>query len=469
MIQAERIRALNERPAQTGDYVLYWMQQAQRVRNNHALEYAIQQANARDLPVVVVFGLTDRYPEANERHYAFLLEGLQEVEASLRKRGIRFLVLYRSPEIAVVEQAQRAALLVTDCGYLRIQKIWRQRVAQQAPCLVVQVESDVVVPIETASNKEEFAARTLRPKIARLLPDYLVPLETAALLRSSLNLPLDTTDALDLSPTGAVLSRLDTDRSVPRVATFRGGETEALRLLEEFVRSKLQDYDTLRNEPALNHVSNLSPYLHFGQISPLTIALAVQESQHSAGRDAFLEELIVRRELSMNFVHFNPNYDRYEGLPEWARKTLEAHAADPRPTLYTLKELEDARTHDPYWNAAQREMVLTGKMHNYMRMYWGKKILEWTRTPQEGFDFALFLNNKYELDGRDANSFTGVAWCFGKHDRPWAERPIFGMVRYMNAAGLQRKLDIEAYVRKIESLYSASSDRQGVSRGRMSL
>ncbi len=198
----------------------------------------------------------------------------------------------------------------------------------------------------------------------------------------------------------------------------------------------------------------MSPYLHFGQISPLYVALQVTGARgiKATNQDAYLEELAVRRELSMNYCLYNPHYDSYEGLPEWAKKTLKAHRKDKREYTYTLKELEEARTHDPYWNAAQKEMVLTGKMHNYMRMYWGKKILEWSVTPEEAFRSAIQLNNKYELDGRDPNSFVGVAWCFGKHDRPWTERPIFGTVRYMNAAGLERKFDMAAYIRKIKSL-----------------
>ncbi len=191
----------------------------------------------------------------------------------------------------------------------------------------------------------------------------------------------------------------------------------------------------------------MSPYLHFGQISPLYVA--IQISQHrSPGKEAFLEELIVRRELSMNFVHYNQNYDSFTGIPDWAKHTLDEHRQDPRKYMYSLEQLEQAQTHDPYWNAAQREMVITGKMHGYMRMYWGKKILEWTTKPEEAFSIALYLNNKYELDGRDPNSFTGVAWCLGKHDRPWGRRPIFGNIRYMSAEGLKRKFNANKYAQK---------------------
>jgi deoxyribodipyrimidine photo-lyase len=452
MIALERIQPLNSLPLRPGRFVLYWMQQSVRSRYNHALEYAVRQANAQRLPVVALFGLTDRYPEANERHYAFLLEGLRDTQEQLRERGIRLVVKRQSPEEAAVEMAQQASEVVTDRGYLRIQRQWRRFVAYHAPCRVTQVESDLIVPLETASPKEEWAAATLRPKIQRQLSRFLVPLEPTPIERDSLGVALDGLDTLDVD---ATLASLEIDRSVPRVYTYRGGETEARRRLTEFIQERLQGYATLRNEPSLDHVSRLSPYLHFGQISPLEIALVVADSPHVADREAFLEELIVRRELSANFVFYNPAYDRYEGLPEWSRRTLDSHRADPRPYLYSREELERAQTHDPYWNAAMREMILTGKMHNYMRMYWGKKILEWSATPEEAFRTALALNNRWFLDGRDPNSFAGVAWCFGKHDRPWTERPVFGTVRYMNAAGLKRKFDIEGYVRRIDALESA--------------
>jgi deoxyribodipyrimidine photo-lyase len=452
MIHPERIQPLNDRPTRSGRYVLYWMQQSVRSRYNHALEYAILRANAQRLPVVALFGLTDRYPEANERHYAFLLEGLRDVSTGLRERGIQLALRRQSPEQAAVELAEDAAEVVTDRGYLRLQRQWRRFVADNAPCRVTQVESDLVVPLETASPKEEWAAATLRPKITRLLSRFLVPLEPTPVERDSLGMTLE---GLDPREVDANLASLEIDRSVPRVSAYRGGETEARRRLTEFIEQRLPGYAELRNEPSLDHVSHLSPYLHFGQISPLEIALAAADTPHVADREAFWEELIIRRELSANFVFYNPAYDRYEGLPEWARRTLEAHRADPRPALYSREELERAQTHDPYWNAAMREMTLTGKMHNYMRMYWGKKILEWSPTPEEAFRTALALNNRWFLDGRDPNSFTGVAWCFGKHDRPWTERPVFGTVRYMNAAGLKRKFDIEGYVRRIDALEAA--------------
>lgn len=448
MIEVERIEVIKDRWEKKGQYVLYWMQQAQRVRYNHALTYAIERANEHNLPVVVVFGLTDDYPEANERHYAFMLEGLRDVAIALKKRKIRFVLKHQSPDEAALSLAQDAALLVMDKGYLKIQKLWRSRVLSDAPCGVVQVESDVVVPVDVVTDKEEYAARTIRPKIHKVLNDYLVPLGEVKVKRSSLKLNFDGLDILDVD---GVLAKMKIDRRVGRVDTFVGGEVAAQKMLQSFVASRLDGYATKRNDPNENGVSHMSPYLHFGQVSPLDILLQMQDMVgETEDTEAYLEELVVRRELSMNFVDQNPNYDQYDALPDWAKKTLAKHEDDVRDYVYDLETWENVETHDPYWNAAQMEMVKTGKMHNYMRMYWGKKIIEWSEMPQQAFETALYLNNKYELDGRDANSYTGVAWCFGKHDRPWKERDVFGTVRYMNANGLKRKFDADGYVEKVK-------------------
>jgi deoxyribodipyrimidine photo-lyase len=349
-----------------------------------------------------------------------------------------------------MELAGDAALLVADCGYLRIQKEWRSRVAAGVKCLMEQVEADVVVPVRTASDKEEYAARTIRPKIQEHLERFLVPLEGTTPRRDSLDLDAD---GVDIGDTDVLLGRMRLNRDAGRTSAFRGGTSEANRLLEDFVRDRLSDYAQKRSDPGRECISHMSPYLHFGQVSPLAVALRVREANAGkANVDAYMEELIVRRELSMNFCQFNARYDEFDALPDWAVKTLRKHAADERPYCYSERQLERAETHDPYWNAAQREMLRTGKMHPYMRMYWGKKIMEWTADPREAFRVAMRLNNRYELDGRDPNSFAGVGWCFGKHDRPWRERDVFGTVRYMSARGLERKFDMEAYVSRVEAL-----------------
>jgi deoxyribodipyrimidine photo-lyase len=448
MIQSTRVRLLKESESSGGKYVLYWMQASQRSRFNHALEYAIEQANKLGLPVVVCFGLMDNYPEANERHYAFMLQGLADVQRNLEKRGIHFIIQHGNPPDIAVRCAKDAALLVCDRGYLRHQKRWRDHVADHAHCQVVQVESDVVCPVEEVSDKAEFAARTIRPKIHRIWKDYLVPLKAGKVKHQTAQIPLKSD--IDLRDVPAALARLKIDRSVQPSTRFHGGEDSAANLLKRFIAEHLVEYAEKRNAPADDATSHMSAYLHFGQISPLEIALAAMDatSAPAADRDSLLEELIVRRELAFNYAQFKPDYDSFEGLPNWAKLTLAKHENDKRETIYSREQLEEAQTHDPNWNAAQREMTSTGFMHNYMRMYWGKKILEWKQTPQEAFADTLYLNNKYFLCGRDPNSFASVAWIYGSHDRPWGERKIFGTVRYMNAAGLKRKFDIEAYVGK---------------------
>ena len=446
MIQKERVKILNDKDVRKGEYVLYWMQASQRVEYNHALEHAILKANELRQPVVVFFGITDRFPEGNERHYAFMLEGIREVKHTLKKRGIQLVIQHRSPVLGAVQVAKRASLVVTDRGYLKIQRVWRTYAAEHMRCPLIQVESDVVVPVEETSAKEEYAAATIRPKIHRKLKQFLVPLKETDPAVDSLSLTFDSFNVEDVDK---VLSKLRIDRTVKKLNRLSGGTEEAKKHLDVFVDEKLEHYAELRNDPTLDYLSLMSPYLHFGQISPLFIALSVSRTRNP-GKEAYLEELIVRRELSMNFAFYNERYDSFESVPDWAKKTLKTHQKDKRAYLYSRREFEEGRTHDPYWNAAQKEMVLRGKMHGYMRMYWGKKILEWSRTPEEAFKTALYLNNKYELDGRDPNGFTGVAWCFGKHDRPWGERAIFGTVRYMNDKGLKRKFDADRYVKKVD-------------------
>lgn len=445
MIQPERVRPLNDQEPKPGRYVLYWMQASQRTRLNHALEFAIAEANNRRLPLLVGFGLTRDYPEANVRHLMFLLEGLRDVRDNLTRRGVGFVARLGDPPGIIAELAEEAALVVTDTGYLRHQRLWRHELAQTVDRPVFQVETDAVVPVETAYPKEAWSAAVLRRPHQRLWSRFLVPLAPRQPTQDGTRL---SQPGLDLDDPGRLLAGLELDHRIGPVPEAAGGEEAAQERLREFLKFRFFGYAARRNDPAADRGSGLSPYLHFGQISPLEIALAVQ-GRRGTDAEALLEQLLIRRELALNFCRFNRQYDRFEGLPEWARSTLAAHRHDPRPAVYSFAELEAASTHDRYWNAAQTELVRLGTMHNYMRMYWGKKILEWMPAPREAFDTALRLNNAYQLDGRDPNSYAGVAWVFGKHDRPWSERPIFGAVRYMNESGLKRKFDIEAYVERV--------------------
>ena len=354
--------------------------------------------------------------------------------------------------LAVARLARNAAEVICDRGYLRHQVKWREQVARQADCRVWQIESDVIVPVETASSKQEYAARTIRPKLNELADEYIQELNTTPIEQSSLDAVVH---GVDLSDLDGLLSSMSIDSRVKPTEEFPGGTSQAKQRLKEFLTNSLSKYDE-RTSVVDSHASLLSPYLHFGQISPVAVANAVKSSRgHEIdSKQAFLEELLVRRELAINFVHYQSDYDSLQCLPDWAAETLRQHESDERPYHYTASELEEAKTHDPAWNAAMQEMKLRGYLHNHLRMYWGKKIIEWTNTVQHAYRTALQLNNRYFLDGRDANSYTNVAWLFGLHDRAHQERPVFGKVRFMSADGLKRKIDVEQYIRHVEQTYS---------------
>jgi deoxyribodipyrimidine photo-lyase len=460
-VEKERVRLLNDKPvSETGKYVLYWMQQSQRADYNHALEYAALKANQLELPLVVVFGLMDNYPEANVRHYYFMLEGLRDTQQLLAARGIKLIVKKGVPYEVAQALSEDAALVFCDRGYLRHQRIWRIKLADNVSCRVVQVESDVVVPVEVTSSKAEYAARTIRRKIWMHAPLFIVPSGTVVLNHSSLSLQFP--DVISLENIDALVASLKLDVSVGKVDRFfKGGPTEARKRLRDFISNKLSYYVINRNHSYRDDISYMSMYLHFGQISPLEILLEIQKNITARESvEAYVEELLVRRELSINFVYYTPDYDQYSTLPEWARTTLAQHVLDKRPHRYTLKQLEASVTHDPYWNAAMDEMKVTGFMHNYMRMYWGKKILEWSATPEKAYNHLIYLNNKYFLDGRDPVSYANVGWIFGLHDRPWGERSIYGTVRTMVASGLERKTNPRAYVEKVALLKELAQKKE---------
>lgn len=442
----------DEPPDEDGRYVLYWMQQSQRAVCNPALEYAISAAAERDAGVIVGFGLTADYPDANRRHFAFMLQGLAGVRSRLSERDIKFVVRRGDPAEVALELSGDASLVVCDRGYLRHQRRWRDLVARRASKRVVQIEGDVVVPVETASDKAEYAARTIRPKIARHR-DRFLSLPTERKVAKS-TLPLDVKGDVDLRRWGKALDGLGLDSSGPGPVALEGGYDAASRRLTRFIRSHLEGYADDRNDFSEQRTSLMSPYLHFGQISPVEIACKIRDAKSGRAKDreAYLEELIVRRELAMNHVFYRDDYDRYSSIPDWARESLDAHVDDERPQRYSRSELEAADTQDAAWNAAMNEAKKTGFMHNYMRMYWGKKILEWSNTREYAFRTLLYLMNKYFLDGRDPNSYAGIGWIFGLHDRAWQERDVFGKVRSMTAGGLERKFDVDAYVDRVAKI-----------------
>ncbi len=440
-----RARVLKEGKEKRGP-VAYWMSRDQRVQDNWALLYAQHLAMERQVPLLVVFCLAPQFLEATRRQYDFMLTGLEEVARELDNLQIPFYVLRGAPgkEIPKWVKALGVGLLVTDFDPLHIKRQWKESAARVLTVPFMEVDAHNIIPCWLASPKQEWAAYSFRPKVHRALPDFLTPFPPL------IPHPFPAEEAGTGIKATKLLDSLSLDESVPPVTWLRPGETAAREQLRRFVAEKLTRYDRDRNDPTKEGQSDLSPYLHFGQLAPQRVALEVMESEvKRADKDAFLEELIVRRELSDNFCYYNQNYDNFQGFPDWARKTLDDHRGDAREYLYTLTEFEEARTHDPLWNAAQLEMLHRGKMHGYLRMYWAKKILEWTASPEEAIKVAITLNDRYELDGRDPNGYVGIAWSIGGvHDRAWGERAIFGKVRYMSYKGSAGKFDVKAYIAK---------------------
>lgn len=428
--------------------VIYWMSRDQRAEDNWALLHAQDLANERGAPLAAVFCLAPAFPGANLRHYAFMLRGLARTADELKRFRIPLYLLHGEPgrEIPRFALKHRASALVADFDPLRIKRRWLQEVAGKLPIPVLEADAHNVVPCWAASHKPEYGAYTLRPKIRAALDEFL---EEFPVLEKH---PVAWKPAPPGIDADAALERLKPDASVSPVRGIQPGAQAALHALRAFINSGLRRYAVAHNDPNADAASGLSPWLHFGHLSAQRVALEVTKAAHADpeladSAAAFLEQLVVRRELSDNYCLHNPAYDALDNIPSWARATLDAHRADQRDYVYSLAQWEDADTHDPLWNAAQRQLTGSGAMHGYMRMYWGKKILEWSASPEEAMATAVQLNDRLALDGRDPNGYTGIAWCIGGvHDRPWRERPVFGSIRYMNAAGCRRKFDADSYI-----------------------
>ncbi len=444
-----RIRQLNERIVTETGPIVYWMSRDQRVEDNWALIYAQALAVQYKRPLVVIFGLVPTFLDATWRQYGFMLRGLEEVEKKLLKLQIPFCLLLGNPALTISDFVKKynVSALVTDFSPLLINREWKKQLLELLIIPFYEVDAHNIVPCWVASAKQEFSARTLRPKLNKLLPAYLDDFPEVHKQIYKVEQKLPVCDWQKARKT------LQIDFSVPEVGWCTSGSNAARRVLQTFVQEGLSKYSVARNNPNQSGQSQLSPYLHFGQISAQRIVLEVENcvSLSLAEKAAFLEELIVRRELADNFCFYNEAYAHYNGFPAWARKTLEEHVNDKRDFVYTREQFELGKTHDALWNSAQCEMVSTGKMHGFMRMYWAKKILEWTPSAQDALAIAIYLNDKYELDGRDPNGYAGIAWSIGGvHDRPWFQRPILGTVRYMNAAGCARKFDVNTYITKFQ-------------------
>lgn len=438
----KRLRILHKGKGRKGA-VIYWMSRDQRSRDNWSLIFAQDLALETKCPLAVIFCLVPEFLGATLRHYSFMIKGLKEVDAHLRGKNIPFYMLSGQPDVEIPAFLEKynAGILITDFDPLRIKVKWKEEVAQRIDIPIYEIDTHNIIPCWITSPKQEYGAYTIRPKINRLLPEFLK--EFPLLKYQNINW-----EEAPKNDWGKMIASLGIENSVPKVDWIIPGEEAAQKALENFLLDKLDKYPEARNDPNQDGQSNLSPYIHFGHISSQRIALEVSKSMVSQEAKAtFLEELIVRKELSDNFCFYNDSYDSFDGFPDWAKRTLDEHRNDNREYVYSLKQFELSQTHDNLWNVAQNHKVRTGKMHGYMRMYWAKKILEWAESPEEAMKIAIYLNDKYELDGRDPNGYTGISWSIGgTHDRAWKERPVFGKIRYMSYNGCRSKFDVERYI-----------------------
>jgi deoxyribodipyrimidine photo-lyase len=458
-----RVRSLNQAPLRSSGakYVLYWSQMNRRVEENHALAHAITLANNLKLPVLFHEALGCTYPYANDRLHTFILEGVSETARRARKLGLGYTFYLRKrrsdPNDILYRLAADAAAVVTDDYPSFIAVTHNASVPHKVNVPYLAVDSSCIVPMN-ALEKREYAAYTIRPKISKLLPRFFQPVCMPPVrFRWKLHLPDWHVEVADLD---SLVSECEIDHSVKPSTVFRGGRLAVEKLLTHFLQNNLKNYAERRNEPSENATSHMSPYLHFGHIASLEVALKVKNyaAEHKLMAEEYLEELIVRRELAFNFARFTTDQQSFSNLPDWAQKTLRAHSSDSRDPVYSRDEFEFAKTHDALWNATQKELLLRGKIHGYYRMYWGKKIIEWSRTCEEALATMIYLHDRYALDGRDPNTYTNILWCFGLHDRPWTQRPIFGQIRWMSLDGMKRKTGVDAYIREIA--YVESTGRE---------
>lgn len=421
--------------------VIYWMSRDQRVHDNWALLAAQDYAIKKQVPFFVVFNLINNFLNAGVRQFGFLLRGLKELKDELAEFNIPFILLNGEPDETIPRfvKENNISYIFSDFDPLRIKLKWKKSVIQLIDIPFCDIDAHNIIPCTVVSDKQEFSAHTFRQKVYKVLHNWLEEFPPVQKMPSSNYFRTD----IDWNE---FIQRYRT--SVPEVNWITPGERNVNLMLENFISKGIKSYTDNRNDPTKNAQSNLSPYLHYGHLSTQRIVLNLQKSKLPPDiKEAFLEELIIRKELSDNFCFYNSNYDSFEGFPDWAKNTLNEHRQDEREFIYSTEQFESAGTHEDLWNAAQMEMVTKGKMHGYMRMYWAKKILEWSPSPEEAMRIAIYLNDKYELDGRDPNGYTGIAWSIGGvHDRAWAERPVYGKIRYMNRNGAKSKFDIDHYI-----------------------
>lgn len=435
--------------AEDNQGIVYWMSRDQRVQDNWALLFAQRLALKQEVPLHVCFCLVPKFLEGTIRHFNFVLEGLKEVSQELHLLDISFhlLIGYAKDVLPGFIKDHGLGAVVTDFSPLRTSNQWVKDVKEELPKNIpfCQVDAHNVVPCWEASNKLEYGARTIRPKITKQLSTYLTEFPPVICHPQKAKAKAEPIDW-----EGAYAS-LEVDQTVKPVDWAKPGTSEGMKMLDSFVKERLRYFSSARNDPTKTVCSNLSPWIHFGQLSSQRAALIVRlyRSRFSESVAAYIEESIIRRELSDNFCFYNDNYDSIEGTNDWAKKTLKDHAKDKREYVYSRETLERAKTHDQLWNSAQKQMVREGKMHGFLRMYWAKKILEWTTSPEEALEIAIYLNDRYSLDGRDPNGYVGCMWSIcGIHDQGWGERPVFGKIRFMNYKGCKRKFDVDTFVNR---------------------
>lgn len=455
----ERVRQLNDAPVRDhAQYVLYWTQMDRRAEANFGLAFAAGLANQRDVPLLVYEGLTFTYKQANDRIHTFMLQAVPDTGRNMQKLGAGYCFYLRrnpaDPNDVLYRLAANAAAVVTDDYPTFIAAHHNSSVPGKIGVAFYAVDSSCIVPM-SRHEKRAYGAYTIRPRIRKLLPEYLKPAPEVKLEHrwpasfGKITAPWHT----EVKPGNIahLVASCAIDHSVPPSISFEGGRRQAEKHLAHFLDENLRRYARDRNEPSLHATSNLSPYLHFGHISALEVALAAKEhaAQYELIPDEFLEELIVRRELAFNFARFAGNVESFSDLPDWCKRNMKKHASDPRAPVYHLAQFEAAATHDALWNATQKELLTRGKIHGYYRMYWGKKIIEWSATYEDALHAMIHLHDRYALDGRDPNTYSNILWCFGLHDRPWPERPVFGTFRWMSLDGMKRKTDIQAYIDEV--------------------
>lgn len=464
-----------------GEFVLYWMQISRRFHYNFALEYAVERANELDKPLLILEAFSCDYPWATDRSHTFMMQGMKEHLDEARSRQLNY-VSFTERKAGEYDEllnklAEEACMLVTDEYPVFIMKERNKRYPEELDIPYITVDSNGLIPLGL-TDKDPYSAYFFR----KIMQKHFVEAFTNPPAQSPLDLlenqnkidfgPLlpddfpDSEEALNDIP--AFISGLDIDHSV-KPADMNGSRAAGLGKLGHFIRHGLLEYDEERNDPDAEKTSGLSPWLHFGKVSEYEIVRAVLEHQPkgwdldkitfnkgstggffngNTNIDSFLDEVITWREVGFHFAHHRDDYDKFDSLPDWALKTMEEHRDDPREWIYSYEELAQSKTHDEIWNAAQTQLREDGIIHNYLRMLWGKKVIEWTPDPETALEYLIDLNNTYAVDGRDPNSYSGIFWCFGRFDRAWQERPVFGKLRYMTSDSTRRKVKLKQYLRR---------------------